>query len=72
MGIVALGDANATVENALNRSVFIDGAAYRGPDGLFVRGLHNGGTSLISKLLALHPDVSPISSGKYFIDFKSF
>ena len=42
-------------------------AVFHNTDGLFVRGLHHAGTTLLFKLFALHPDVSPISSGKYFL-----
>lgn len=48
----------------MNGTLLAACAAHRGPDGLFIRGLHHGGTSLLSKLIALHPDISPISSGK--------
>lgn len=60
----AAAESTLAHSSALNGTLLAACAAHRGPDGLFIRGLHHGGTSLLSKLIALHPDVSPISSGK--------
>ena len=35
---------------------------------IFVRGMHHSGTTLLGKLLALHPNVSPLDNGGRFED----
>ena len=43
-------------------------ATGEGPRGLFVRGLHHGGTTLTAKLLSLHMDVSSVTNGGRYED----